>query len=80
MRSLHQMGYFHTENLRKLNQLYIRNESLSTLYSLYCILIYIQSAYLQPVRKLPLRQLQSLSSELQHSYHIDCSSRPVIYL
>ena len=60
MRLLYETGYFHTENLRKLDQLYIRNESLSTLYSLYCILIYIQSVYLQHVRKLPLRQLQSL--------------------
>ena len=58
MRSLHETGYFHTENLRKLNQLYIRNESLSTFYSLYCILIYIQSAYLQP-------HLEELDKELQ---------------
>lgn len=60
MRLLYETGYFNAKDIRKLDQLYISNESLSTLYSLYCILIYIQSEYLQPVRKLPLRQLQSL--------------------
>ena len=60
MRLLYETGYFNAKDIRKLDQLYIRNESLSTFYSLYCILIYIQSAYLQPVRKLPLRQLQPL--------------------
>lgn len=60
MRLLYETGYFNAKDIRKLDQLYIRNESLPTLYSLYCILIYIQSVYLQPVRKLPLRQLQSL--------------------
>ena len=66
MRLLYETGYFNAKDLRKLDQLYISNESLSTLYSLYCILIYIQSAYLQP--------------EPRHSFHIDYSSRPEIYL
>ena len=44
MRLLYETGYFNAKDIRKLDQLYIRNESLSTLYSLYCILIYIQSA------------------------------------
>ena len=58
MRLLYETGYFNAKDLRKLDQLYIRNESLSTLYSLYCILIYIQSAYLQP-------HLEELDKELQ---------------
>ena len=58
MRLLYETGYFNAKDICKLDQLYISNESLSTLYSLYCILIYIQSAYLQP-------HLEELDKELQ---------------